>query len=66
MRPRSIELFGFVDEHDGDIIPDFMEKPAVVANEAVARLVETNVSPHFGQARISSRSLRSANCFTPQ
>jgi hypothetical protein len=44
IRVRSVELFGFVDKHDGDVIPDFIEEPAAVTDEAVSRFVETKVA----------------------
>jgi hypothetical protein len=40
----SIEFFCLVDEHDGDVVPDFIEKPATVTDEPVAHLIETEIS----------------------
>jgi hypothetical protein len=43
----SIELFGLVDEHDGNVIPDFIKKPALITDEPVTRLVEMNLTLAF-------------------
>jgi hypothetical protein len=34
---------GLFDEHDGDVVLDFIEEAALVADEAVARLVQADV-----------------------
>jgi hypothetical protein len=47
-RKLSFQGFGLVDEHDGDIILDFVNQAALVADETVALLVETNVPLAFG------------------
>jgi len=38
---------GLLDEHDGDVVPDFVQQTAMVADEAVLRVVQTNAALAF-------------------
>jgi hypothetical protein len=42
------DRFGFFDKHDGNIIPDFIHQPALVADKAILSFVQINLTLAFG------------------
>jgi len=61
----SIEFLCLVDEHDGDVVPDFIEKPATITDEPVARLVETKVSLALGAGQNLKQILAECHLLYP-
>ena len=47
----SLKWLGLIDEHDGDVVLDFIQEAALVADEAVARFVQVNISLAFGTSQ---------------
>jgi hypothetical protein len=47
-RKLSFQRFGLVDEHDGDVVLDFINQAAPVADEAVARVIQMDITLAFG------------------
>jgi hypothetical protein len=45
---RSFQGFGLVNEHDGNVVLDFVNQAALVTDEAVAILVQANVPLALG------------------
>ena len=55
-KPKTENCFlrkwlGLIDEHDGDVILDFVQEAALVADEAVACFVEVNISLALGTSQ---------------
>ena len=48
--------FGLFDQHDRDIVPDLVNQPAGLADQAIFGLCEVNLPLALGQARMSSSS----------
>jgi hypothetical protein len=59
--------FGFVDEHDGDIVTNFIEQLAPIADQTIFGFIQTNTPLAFGagknfkQFRIDSHSFPRAS-----
>jgi hypothetical protein len=51
LRNSIIQLFGLVDEHDGDVLADLVEKLAVFANQAVFFFGERYLPFAFGAGK---------------
>ncbi len=53
----TVEFFRLVDQHDGDIVADFVQQPATSQMSPFSSSARWTGPLHFGQARISRSSL---------
>jgi hypothetical protein len=48
---KAIQGFGFIDEHDGNIIPDFVQKFALIADEPIFIGIQPELTLAFGASQ---------------